>query len=108
MAGTFGRRRVPRVSQADIKCEVGLPLEAILRKGVVRGLENLVISRAELDRERLSVPVQEVLHRANSRGVEREASHVERNVVVVGAPNFTTKVEGMPPSHPTHTIIHAT
>src|SRR5260370_18174002 len=107
MAGTFGRRRVPRVSQADIKCEVGLPLEAVLRKGVVRGLENLVISRAELDRERLSAPVQEVLHRSlescyGARLVESKASNIERDVVVVSFTHSPTQAEGMTSSQPDH------
>ena len=49
MVSGLGRRRVPGIAQTEGDGEVGPPLEAILQEGVIRRLQNLVVSRAKLD-----------------------------------------------------------
>jgi hypothetical protein len=74
---------VPGVTEAYINREVCFPLEAVLSKHVVRGLQDLVISRTQQIRKRIGFIREEVCKRRKV-----ETSYVFRDVVVVRAPNF--------------------
>jgi hypothetical protein len=99
-SGGFRGGGIPGEAETDVESEVRLPPEAILHKDIVRRLQDLVVAGTELIGEGVGPVVEEV-----GEGSEIKTSDVFRNVVVVGAPDFSAKRKGVPAPEPAQSVI---